>query len=82
MVKMVKTVERRTTRALSLGKECKICDIVFEYETDFKDHILTTVHKGPSDGTRNFNYRLTATHRGIQAIFLPLGAPNNVVYMG
>ena len=30
-------------------------------ETDFKDHILTTLHKGPpSTGTRNFQYRMTS----------------------
>ena len=45
---------------VSIGNECKVCDMNFVSEEDFKEHILTTVHRGPADGTRNFKYRLTA----------------------
>ena len=43
-----------------IGTKCNACDKSFHSEGDFKEHILTTVHKGPADGTRNFKYRLTA----------------------
>ena len=36
------------------------CSLSFHSEAEFKEHILTTVHRGPSDGTRNFKYQLTA----------------------
>ena len=56
---MVKRVVQSNN--LNIGKRCNTCDKTFENETDFKDHILTTVHRGPpSEGTRNFQYRLTA----------------------
>ena len=48
------------TGEVSIGNECRVCDINFVSEEDFKEHILTTVHRGPADGTRNFKYRLTA----------------------
>ena len=35
-------------------------ELTVKREAKFKEHILTTVHKGPADGTRNFKYRLTA----------------------
>ena len=61
---MVKVLERRKQGEIvgnnSLETDCKVCDITFATETDLKDHILSTVHRGPSDGTRNFKYRLTA----------------------
>ena len=61
---MVKVLERKTkmdvVKNFNLGKDCKECNITFSTEAELKDHILTTVHGGPSDGTRNFSYRLTA----------------------
>ena len=55
---MVKALELKKKNLISLN--CNGCDENFATEVDFKDHILTTVHRGPSDGTRNFKYRLTA----------------------
>ena len=61
---MVKVLEKRKQGEVGgnsfLETDCKVCDITFATETELKDHILTTVHRGPSDGTRNFKYRLTA----------------------
>ena len=42
-----------------IGNNCNSCDIFFDSEEEFKDHILTTLHKGPSEGKRNFKYRMT-----------------------
>ena len=38
---------------------CIPCDEVFETSSEFKDHLLTTQHNGPSKGTRSFKYKLT-----------------------
>ena len=61
---MVKVLEKKNKGGImkdfNIGKDCKECHITFSTEADLKEHILTTVHGGPSDGTRNFNYRLTA----------------------
>ena len=59
---MVKMIEGNKRRTVSLGKECKVCEIDFATEEEFSDHILTTVHKRPSNGNgpRTFNYKLTA----------------------
>ena len=54
MVKVLQNTKK------SLLANCNKCEKSFSSEAEFKDHILTTVHKGPSDGTRNFKYRLTA----------------------
>ena len=43
-----------------IGTNCNACDVNFHSEESLKEHILTTVHKVPADGTRNFKYRLTA----------------------
>ena len=55
-------IEGNKRRTVSLGKECEVCDIDFATEAEFTDHILTTVHKRPSNGngTRTFKYKLTA----------------------
>ena len=53
---MVKCIERS-----SIGKRCNPCDEDFADETEFKDHILTTLHRGPpAEGTCNFKYKLTS----------------------
>jgi hypothetical protein len=57
---MVKMLTHKTSVGRIQSNECKTCDQRFLSEGEFRDHILTTVHKGPSDGTRNFKYRLTA----------------------
>ena len=44
----------------SIGSICNSCDITFPSEADFKEHILNTIHNGPSNGTRNFKYRMSA----------------------
>ena len=56
----VLALKMKPSKDISLGTKCNTCDLNFESDEDFKDHILTTIHKGPSDGTRNFKYRLTA----------------------
>ena len=45
---------------LKKKSSCVPCEKSFQTEEELKEHILSTVHKGPSDGTRNFKYRLTA----------------------
>ena len=58
---MVKYLEEKNESMHgTLQTKCNACDLNFNSEVEFKDHILTTIHKGPSDGTRNFQYRLTA----------------------
>ena len=57
---MLDMKSKKSSLVTALGTRCNACDENFKSEADFKDHILTTIHKGPSDGTRNFNYRLTA----------------------
>jgi hypothetical protein len=59
MVKMLELTNKTPLDKMRLNK-CNVCDTGFSSEEEFKDHILTTIHKGPSDGTRNFKYRLTA----------------------
>ena len=39
-----------------IGTNCNACDVNFHSEESLKEHILTTVHKVPADGTRNFKY--------------------------
>ena len=58
---MVKYLEEKN-QAMNgtLQTKCNACDLNFNSEVELKDHILTTIHKGPSDGTRFFKYRLTA----------------------
>ena len=51
---------KTTVAHIALGNKCNECDLFFQTENDFKDHILTTIHGRPSDGTRNFKYKLTA----------------------
>jgi len=53
---MVKSIDRT-----SIGNRCNSCDESFTNEIEFKDHILTTLHRGPpAEGTRNFKYKLTS----------------------
>jgi hypothetical protein len=59
MVKMLESIVKDSGNR-NLVARCNVCEKSFLTELEFKDHILTTVHKGPSDGTRNFKYRLTA----------------------
>ena len=56
----MKKKKNSTVMDTAIGTKCNACDVNFKSEIDFKEHILTTVHRGPSDGTRNFQYRLTA----------------------
>ena len=58
---MVKVVAKRITKVANkdIGFHCHSCDLKFVGEEELKDHILTTVHNGPSQGTRNFKYRMT-----------------------
>ena len=60
MVRALQIQNRQSSGGISIGTKCNACDANFHSEADFKEHILTTVHKGPADGTRNFKYRLTA----------------------
>ena len=55
MVKFLQNQER----TIDSKNICIECDEEFASETDFKDHILTTLHSGPSKSTRNFKYRVT-----------------------
>ena len=32
----------------AIGNKCNSCDENFKTKADFKEHILTTVHRGPS----------------------------------
>ena len=64
---MVKKL-KGSTKVMSLVKDidtrCNSCDLNFSTEAEFKDHILTTIHKGlqvkDTDGGRHFDYKLTS----------------------
>ena len=60
MVKFLEMNKKNYSMDTAIGTKCDACDENFKSEAGFKEHILTTVHRGPSDGTRNFKYRLTA----------------------
>ena len=60
--KILSSSHSETSAAVvSIESKCSSCDLIFQNEEAFKDHILTTIHKGPpSEGTRNFKYRMTS----------------------
>ena len=57
---MVEMSKEKSSFNTMIGTRCNACDENFQSAEEFKEHILTTVHKGPVDGTQNFKYRLTA----------------------
>ena len=55
MIKKIASSTIEDSLLKEVGNKCGSCDIIFSTENEFKDHILTTLHKGPpSEGTRNF----------------------------
>ena len=57
---MLDRVKETPTFGTEIGTKCNACDENFQSVDEFKEHILTTVHNGPANGTRNFTYKLTA----------------------
>ena len=58
---MVKALKHslKSDQQIAIGNFCHSCDLKFNSEEDFKEHILTTIHNGPAEATRNFKFRLT-----------------------
>ena len=58
---MVKVLQSKSSILVTNLKKhyCETCDESFTSDSDLKDHILTTPHRGPYTGTRNFKFKVT-----------------------
>ena len=58
---MVKAIAKHITKVANkdIRFHCHSCDLKFVGEEELKDQLLSTVHSCPSQGTRNFKYRIT-----------------------